>query len=76
MSYKKKCFSDQNALKYSCCNSPQCNQESMQAMAAIHCYTCDSRITGLTGCSILNVSSPNVYQSTSSDPSEACAVRI
>lgn len=57
-----------------CCNSPVCNQQHLSSDIAIHCYTCDSRITGLEGCSILNISSINVYNSGSSSQSESCAV--
>ena len=40
------------------------------------CYVCDSRITGLVGCSTLNVSNLHAYRRQSSDSSELCAVSI
>jgi hypothetical protein len=57
-----------------CCNSPVCNQQHLPTYIAIRCYKCDSRITGLEGCSILNTSNPNVYNSVSASQSESCAV--
>jgi hypothetical protein len=57
-----------------CCNTIECSERSLRNSMAIGCYVCDSRVTGLTGCSILNASSPHVYKSGSSRSSEACAV--
>ncbi|CAF4621224.1 unnamed protein product, partial [Rotaria sp. Silwood2] len=59
-----------------CCNYPECNQEPVVPKLAIKCYMCDSRITGLMGCSTLNISSPYVYESGSSNSFEACATII
>ncbi|CAF1364477.1 unnamed protein product [Rotaria magnacalcarata] len=85
MTYKKKCAPGQYAAtqdgsstlaQYFCCNSPECNQQRVPSKVAIQCYTCDSRVTGLAGCSTLNLSSPHVYESGSSDSTEACATVI
>lgn len=57
-----------------CCNYPKCNDQTLLEGDAIRCYTCDSRITGLEGCMILNTSSVHVYNSASSSPFESCAV--
>ena len=57
-----------------CCNDFECNRYMLPKNSAIQCYVCDSRITGLEGCSILNTSSPHVYKSGTSNPSEQCAV--
>lgn len=57
-----------------CCNTHRCNQQILLSGLGIRCYTCDSRITGLDGCSILNTSNSHVYQSESSSRSESCAV--
>jgi hypothetical protein len=60
-----------------CCNSPECNTGHIGSPikdVAIQCYTCDSRVTGLVGCTIFNESSPNVYKAGSSSNEEACAV--
>jgi len=88
-SYKKACqptINDasrtrmQQALKKSalfCCNSAECNKEIVTSGIAdpvIQCYTCDSRITGLQGCSIFNQSNPYVYKAGSSSHNEQCAV--
>ncbi|CAF3595505.1 unnamed protein product [Rotaria socialis] len=85
MTYKKKCTPGQYAATqdgsftlapYFCCNSPECNQQRVPPKLAIQCYTCDSRVTGLTGCSTFDLSSPHVYESGSSDSDEACATII
>ncbi|CAF4490877.1 unnamed protein product, partial [Rotaria socialis] len=85
MTYKKKCTPGQYAATqdgsftlapYFCCNSPECNQQRVPPKVAIQCYTCDSRVTGLTGCSTFDLSSPHVYESGSSDSDEACATII
>jgi hypothetical protein len=57
-----------------CFNSPEYNQQRLLPGDDIRCYTCDSRITGLEGCSELNTSNSHVYNSGSSNPSESCAV--
>ncbi len=60
-----------------CCNSPECNTGHIGNAikgAAIQCYTCDSRITGLAGCMIFNESNPYVYKAGSSSNEESCAV--
>ncbi len=57
-----------------CCNSPACNQQLLLSDIGIRCYACDSRITGLESCGILNISSSFVYNSGSSSLSESCAV--
>lgn len=59
-----------------CCNSPECNKESLPSKLAIKCYVCDSRVTGLTGCDTLNTLNQNVYEAGSSISTEACAVSI
>ncbi|CAF3074865.1 unnamed protein product [Rotaria sp. Silwood2] len=59
-----------------CCNYPQCNQQILLPGEAIRCYTCDSRITGLKDCMILNTSSSYVYNSASSNPFELCGMII
>ncbi|CAF1199768.1 unnamed protein product [Rotaria sp. Silwood1] len=59
-----------------CCNYPKCNQRIFPPGEAIRCYTCDSRITGLKDCMILNTSSSHVYNSASSNPSESCAMIV
>ncbi|CAF3763003.1 unnamed protein product [Adineta steineri] len=59
-----------------CCNYPECNQQILPRGEAIHCYTCDSRITGLKDCNILNPMSQYVYNSASSNPSESCAMIV
>jgi hypothetical protein len=87
--YKKGCqptIKDAHAVRISsvptkpdvfCCNSPECNTGHVGSPikdVAIRCYTCDSRVTGLAGCAIVNESSPNVYKAGSSSDKEACAV--
>jgi hypothetical protein len=57
-----------------CCNSPVCNQQLLLSDIGIRCYTCDSRISGLESCDILNISNSFVYNSGSSSRSESCAV--
>jgi hypothetical protein len=57
-----------------CCNSPVCNEQLLPLGIGIRCYTCDSRITDLESCSILNTSSSYVYNSESSSRTESCAV--
>lgn len=57
-----------------CCNSFNCNQKSLRKGVTIECFLCDSRVTGLTGCSTLNAISSHVYKSGSSNPFESCAV--
>jgi len=76
MSYQIGCSPNNKSIftDLVCCNSPLCNQQYLPLDIAIYCYTCDSRITGLEGCSILNISSINVYNSGSSSQSESCAV--
>ncbi|CAF1471432.1 unnamed protein product [Adineta steineri] len=59
-----------------CCNYPECNQQILPRGEAIHCYTCDSRITRLRDCNILNPMSKYVYNSASSNPSESCAMIV
>ncbi|CAF1098107.1 unnamed protein product [Adineta steineri] len=62
-----------------CCNTPECNQEILTTVikdSSLQCYTCDSRITGLKDCMILNESSPHVYKTKTSSLSEACATII
>lgn len=63
-----------NSKDVSCCNYPECNRDDIAPGNAIRCYTCDSRITGLEGCMVLNRSHPHVYNSASSNPFESCAV--
>ncbi|CAF1105896.1 unnamed protein product [Adineta ricciae] len=76
-SYQTGCLSNATtSLNASCCYSPGCNNQILTRNEARYCYTCDSRITGLKGCDILNTSSPFVYNSISSDPSESCAMII
>ncbi|CAF1152777.1 unnamed protein product [Adineta steineri] len=87
MSYQKACSPGKNTItaekkeayitiEYSCCNSLHCNQQSLPAVVAIECYVCDSRVTGLMGCSILNTSSPHVHEFGSSSTSESCATIV
>ncbi|CAF3744235.1 unnamed protein product, partial [Rotaria sordida] len=59
-----------------CYNYPECNQQIFLSSEVIRCYTCDSRITGLKDCMILNTSSSYVYNSASSNPSESCTMII
>ncbi|CAF1086085.1 unnamed protein product [Adineta ricciae] len=62
-----------------CCNSPECNREILTNAvkgSSLQCYTCDSRISGLAGCQVLDPSSPNVYKSGTSSPSESCATIV
>ncbi|UJR32805.1 hypothetical protein I4U23_020267 [Adineta vaga] len=76
-SYQTGCSS--NATKYNdvyCCNYPLCNEQDFHHSEAIRCYTCDSRLTGLKDCDILNITNPYVYNSVSSNPSESCAMII
>ncbi len=84
-SYERKCSPGVNriaaerdedediSITYGCCNSINCNQQSLPNNTAIECYACDSRVSGLEGCSILNISSPHVNIYASSSPSESCA---
>jgi hypothetical protein len=84
-SYQKDCSPGETAfiedviessitIGYFCCNNLNCNENLLPEGVAIGCYACDSRVTGLAGCSILNESSPYVYTSSSSNSAEACAV--
>ncbi|CAM4822674.1 unnamed protein product [Rotaria magnacalcarata] len=84
-SYKKGCSPGKLALfseSYPsvgdsfCCNSPQCNRQDLPLKLKINCFSCDSRVTGMKGCSTLNTSSLHVYESGSSISSEACAMII
>ncbi|CAF3394623.1 unnamed protein product [Rotaria socialis] len=85
-SYKMGCSPRRTIIKFAndtlisqelyCCNYPGCNQRILRPNEAIRCYTCDSRITGLTDCMILNTSSPYVYKSASSDSSDLCAMIV
>ncbi|UJR17342.1 hypothetical protein I4U23_004237 [Adineta vaga] len=62
-----------------CCNTPECNRDILTNAVKesnLRCYTCDSRITGLTGCMVLDESSPHVYKTGTSSYSEACATII
>src|ERR1700722_18023418 len=84
-SYRKACFPGRTDIMVGqtkswftnqsfCCNTLECSQRSLSNRVAIGCYVCDSRVTGLAGCSILNASSPHVYKTGSSSFSEVCAV--
>ncbi|CAF2050611.1 unnamed protein product [Rotaria magnacalcarata] len=85
-SYKMGCSPRRTRIKFAngrlisqglyCCNYPECNQRILRPDEAIRCYTCDSRITGLTDCMILNTSSPYIYKSASSDSSDSCAMIV
>ena len=63
-------------IESSCCSSLNCNQQLLSNDITTKCYVCDSRITGLVGCSTLNVSNLRAYRRQSSDSSELCAVSI
>lgn len=87
-SYRKACFPEltdvmvgtmqPNNLWFTnqsfCCNALECNRYQLPNGVAIRCYVCDSRVTGLEGCSILNVSRPHAYKYGTSSSSEQCAV--
>ncbi|CAF3315765.1 unnamed protein product [Rotaria socialis] len=84
-SYKKGCSPGKFVLRAGsyplvgdsfCCNSPQCNRQDIPRQLAIKCFACDSRVTGMKGCSTLNTSSLYMYDSGSSISSEACAMII
>ncbi|CAF1301359.1 unnamed protein product [Rotaria sordida] len=58
------------------CSHKSTTVTSLTGDEVIRCYTCDSRITGLKDCMILNTSSSYVYNSASSNPSESCTMII